>query len=246
MILTNKYGYPDTIRRAVENDPYSKGDSEFSATGLIEPPRKRVLTERHKDELIEDVDDRIWSLFGQLGHALVERAGTGLNNLTERRFFGAVANTRISAQIDSLSLEPDGTLIDWKFTGVYGFKKGMDPKREWVAQMNIQKFLIPDEFNVARMRIYGILRDWRAAEGSRSKDYPKKVSFHDIPMYSKEMTGKFIEERVEAHRAAEKELPLCSPDDNWQWKRCSGGYCAVSPFCEQWQGYLKMKKETKL
>lgn len=246
MKLTNKFNYPETILKAVTNDPYSKGDSEFSATGLIEPPRKRVLTERHKDEIVEDVDDCIWRLFGQLGHNLLERAGTKLSNLVEKRFFGVVDGTRISAQIDSLSLEADGTLVDWKFTTVYGFKSGTSPKREWVAQMNIQKYLIPPEFKINQMRIWGVLRDWRPAEAKKDKtNYPQKLGFHDIPMYTKEAIERFIKTRIRAHRAADKELPLCSSDDNWRWNRCSS-YCNVAPFCQQYKDYLKQKRETKI
>lgn len=260
--LTNKFGYPATIIKAIENDGYSKGDSEFSATGLIEPPRKRVLTARHKDELTEDADDGIFRLFGHLGHALVERAGTGLNTIAEKRFFGVVAGAKISAQIDSLSLESDGTLIDWKFTTVYGFKRGTAPKREWVAQLNIQNYLVGIHGYVAKsLKIWGVLRDWRPGEKEASErfgtpkerqgdrfhaGYPEKLGFHDIPMYSKEAAEKFITQRIEAHRAADKELPLCSQDDNWKWKRCSGGYCNVASFCDQYQGYLKQKRETKI
>lgn len=247
MIFTNKFNYPETIVKAIKNDPYSRGDSEFSATSLIEPPRKRVLTEKHKDELVEDVDDGIWRLFGHLGHVLLERAGTSLSNhLVEKRFFGVVADTKISAQIDSLSLESDGTLIDWKFTTVYGFKPGTPPKREWIAQMNIQKFLIPKEFKINRMRIWGILRDWRPKEAKvQAENYPSKIGFHDIPMYTDDAAERFIKKRISLHRAAEKELPECSQDDNWRWNRCNG-YCSVSKYCDQYNDYIKQKKETSI
>lgn len=248
MKLTNKFGYPETIVKAIENDPYDKGDSEFSATGLIEPPRKRVLTEQHWNEIEEDVDDGVWRLFGQLGHVLLERAGTGLNNILERRFFGVVGGSRVSAQIDSLSLEPDGTLVDWKFTTVYGFKSGVKPKRDWIAQMNIQKFLVLKALNVEikQMKIWGILRDWRPGEKKRSKDYPNKLGFHQIPMYSNEAAEKFIATRIEAHRAADKVLPECDDEDHWGWKRCSDGYCNVAKFCSQYQGYLNNKRSVRL
>jgi len=59
----------------------------------------------------------------------------------ETRFFAKVSGYKVSAQIDSLSLEPDGTLIDWKFTTVYGFK-GVGPKDDWIYQLNIQNFLL--------------------------------------------------------------------------------------------------------
>lgn len=244
MKITNRFNYPETIIKAIENDPYDKGDSEFSATGLLQPPRLRVLTERHKDEIVEDADDGIFRLLGQLGHSLVERAGSGLNNLIEKRFFGVVLDTKISAQIDSLSLESDGTLIDWKFTTIYGFKDGVAPKREWVAQMNIQKYLIPDTYKIKQMRIWGILRDWRPAEFKKSKGYPNKLGFHDIAIYPRDATERFIEKRILMHRAAEKELPFCDEEDTWNWNRCKG-YCPVSSFCDQYKRYKETYEQSK-
>lgn len=262
MKLTNRYGYPATIIKAIENDDYSRGDSEFSATGLIGPPRARILAERHKDELTEDVDDGIWRLFGQIGHGLLERAGTGIGNLVEKRFFTTVDNTKISAQIDSLSLEQDGTLIDWKYTTVYGFKKDVEPKREWVAQMNIQAYLVRlHGYTVNKLQIWGVLRDWRPGELKASKrigtkaerkgdrlhaGYPEtKLGHHDIPMYADEACERFIKDRIQAQREAVADLPRCSSDDNWRWNRCNG-YCLVEKFCVQYQEHLKQKREIKL
>jgi hypothetical protein len=74
MRWTNKYDLPDPIVRAVVFDPYTKGASDFSATELAKPPRLRTLSMKHRDELTEDVSDRLWSLLGQLGHLLLERA----------------------------------------------------------------------------------------------------------------------------------------------------------------------------
>lgn len=234
MKLTNKFGYPDAIVRAVANDHYTKGDSEFSATGLLQPPRIRILTERHKDELEEDVDDAIFRLYGQVGHAILERAGSQFNSVIEKRFFGVVDDTKISAQIDSLSLESDGTLMDFKFTSVYGFKPGSEPKREFVGQLNIQAYLVRlHGYTVNRLLICGLLRDWRPAEFKKG-NYPNKLGFHDIPMYTDEAVLRFISKRISLHRAAEKELPLCDEEDNWQGRRCES-YCPVNKFCEQYQ-----------
>lgn len=246
MNLTNKHGYPDAILEAIKNDSYDKGDSEFSITGLMSPPRIRILAELHKDELEVDVDDEIFKLYGHVGHALLERAGKKFKSLLEKRFFATIANTRISAQIDSLSLDVDGTLRDWKFTTVYGFKAGTEPKREWVGQLNTQKYLLElHGYAVNKLEIWGLLRDWRPSEAKRSKDYPNKVAKHDIPMYSTESVLKFLEDRITIHRAAEKALPLCDSDDNWGYRRCIH-YCNVAKFCKQYQSYQTNKKETKL
>lgn len=72
--LTNKYGAPDPVVKAVENDSYNRGDSVISITGLSKPPRIVTLEEHYKDQIEEDVSDRIFSLLGQLMHLLLERA----------------------------------------------------------------------------------------------------------------------------------------------------------------------------
>src|SRR5665213_939830 len=160
--ITNKNEYPESVVLAISNDKYDKGDCEFSATGLITPPRIRVLREKHADEIEVDVDDQLFMLYGKMGHTLLEYANK--NQLVEKRFFGLIDGVRISAQIDSLSLEPDGTLIDWKFTSVYGFKHGQPVKDEWVVQMNIQlELLRQNGLDAQRMQIWGLLRDWRPA-----------------------------------------------------------------------------------
>lgn len=234
-MITNKYNYPETIMKAVLNDQYSRGDSEFSATGLIQPPRIQALTEQHKDEIETDVDDELFKLYGQLGHALLERAGNKLNNLTEKRFFGDIDGTRISAQIDSLSLESDGCLVDWKFSSVYGFKKGVEPKWEWRAQMNIQlELLRQNGLDAKKLQIWGMLRDWRPGESKKQSNYPNKLGFHDIEIEPREKTVDFIKKRIKEHREARTKLPECTTHDHWEWRRCEI-YCPVNKWCEQYK-----------
>lgn len=242
--MKNRYGYPEAVVRAIENDPYSKGDCEFSATGLLEPPRKAVLKQRHKQEIEDamDVDDRIFILYGQLGHSILERAGKGIKSqIVEERYFGDINGTRISAQIDTLDIEEDGTLVDYKFTTVYGFKKDTKPKDDWIRQMNIQlEMLRQNGLDAKRMRIWGMLRDWRPAELRKDPAiYPMKMSYHDIPMAPRERTVKFISERIALHKQALINLPLCSKEDRWAnkydaYNRCHN-YCEAAPFCSQYQ-----------
>lgn len=236
MKLTNKFNYNETVVRAIRNDSYSKGDSEFSATGLIQPARIRVLTERHKEEIETDVDDEVFKLYGHLGHSLLERAGDILYSVTEKRLFGEVEGTRISAQIDSLSLVNE-TLTDWKFTSVYGFKKGTPPKPEWVSQLNIQlELLRMNGMDAKHLEIVGLLRDWRPSEAARDARYPTKIATHPIPMATREQTQSYIKRRISEHRHAEEILPQCTEGEHWSWKRCQG-YCEVSKFCAQYQQF---------
>jgi hypothetical protein len=70
----NPQGLPAAYVRAVCADPYTAGSANISVTSLIGPAQLRTLRQRHDDELVEDVADRVWSLLGQLCHALLERA----------------------------------------------------------------------------------------------------------------------------------------------------------------------------
>ncbi len=239
--FTNKKNHPLAFVHAVLNDSYSRGDSEYSATTLISPPRIEALKNIHKNDIILDIDDRVFILYGKMGHELLETAGRGIGRgMVEHRFFGTINGTKISAQIDSLDLEEDGTLTDYKFTTVYGFKRGSKPKDDWIKQMNIQLELIlqnPETTNglkVERMRIWGLLRDWRPSESKRGAGYPNKLAYHSIPMHPREKTQAMIARAIDAHKAAKERLPLCTSEDNWDGKRCAD-YCDVSSVCDQYQ-----------
>ena len=65
MSLTNEYGAPDVFVRAVEGDPYTKGEADFSATELLKPPQIVRLTKKHEDSITTDVRDEWWKLLGK-------------------------------------------------------------------------------------------------------------------------------------------------------------------------------------
>ena len=205
--------------RAVENDSYSKGSSDYSVTELLKPPRATALEKLHKDKLSDDVEDRLWSLYGQIVHTILERANEA--DLVEKRFFADFGGKTVSAQVDSLSLK-DGILTDWKFTTSWSFKPGKPPKPDYVAQLNMQlELLRRNGLDAQSLRIVGLLRDWSIMEANRTDDYPKKgVAVQPIEMWSRDRTTAFIEQRIAMHEAAraaksDDELPLCDKEDRW-------------------------------
>ena len=136
MNLTNKMNLPLAIKRAVENDPYDPSGSDISTTRLIAPPLIRSLEIKHKDEIEEDVSDRIWSLIGQSVHHIIERAETE-NDLSEiRLFYKDIATTNnwtLSGQFDYIT--SDGELIDFKVTSAWSALDALqNGKDEWEEQ----------------------------------------------------------------------------------------------------------------
>ena len=47
--------------------------------------RIKILMERNKDKLQEDVADLLWSFFGNMGHLIAER-NASVGSMAERRF----------------------------------------------------------------------------------------------------------------------------------------------------------------
>jgi len=212
--ISNRNNYPDALVKAIENDPYSRGQSDYSVTQLLKPPRMVALENIHRNEMEDDVEDRIWSLYGQIAHLILERANQ--DDLVEKRFFGEFSGKIVSAQVDTLQIKGD-KLSDWKFTTAWGFKNGSPPKPEWVAQLNMQlELLRVNGLDAKELEIIGLLRDWSKMEAKRSKDYPQKqVMTHEIEMWPREKTQSFINLRIAMHEAAKTELPLCEQTDRW-------------------------------
>lgn len=73
MKFTNKYKLPEGIYNAVVNDLYDKGEADYSATEIINPPQLNRLRKIHFHELVVDISDEMWKLFGAAVHYILER-----------------------------------------------------------------------------------------------------------------------------------------------------------------------------
>jgi hypothetical protein len=74
--LTNRQNLPETFVRAAEAFRFEskKRERSISVTGLLGPPRIRILADQHRDEIEEDAVDRKWAVIGSAVHQLLERA----------------------------------------------------------------------------------------------------------------------------------------------------------------------------
>ena len=224
-MLTNRLGLPQAIVDAVSNDPYTRGASDISVTQLIQPPYQRQLRLQH--EPIEDASDRIWSLVGQVGHGIVERAypqayteAAKLRTpkqvhdlfgvVAERRLFMKCNGWTVSGQFDVIE---NGHLQDYKFTSVWSVIG--DTKKEWINQLNLLRLLALQEgIDIQRLGIIAILRDWSKGK-AMSSDYPRHQIFPiDIPMWSPARAEDYLMERVLAHQAVNP--PVCTDEERWK------------------------------
>ncbi len=213
MTITNRLNLPEPILRAVERDDYDRGKSDFTVTELLNPPRQRALIRQNADMITEDVSDRLYALFGQIGHTILERAG--MENLVERRFYAKVSGKMVGGKSD-LILKPNqkAKLIDYKFCSHYTTKDGIKP--EWTAQINMLRFLAMENANIDIDEAEIVAIYW--PESVKRGDVKEPAQVFPVAIWTDSMTKDYIEERIALHIAAETKLPLCSDEERWATK----------------------------
>lgn len=244
MKLTNKLQLPDAFVDAVKNDGYSSGGADFSVTGLLKPPKVSELERRHWDEIEEDVSDRVWSLFGQVTHLILERANK--TAIAERRLSITVEGVTVSGGMDLY--DEGGKLTDYKTASVYKVTSA-DGTSEWEKQLNMYAVILrANGHKVTSLEAVALCRDWRPSELEQAlkngRAYPQaQVVNIPLKLWPDDIAEKFLRERVILHKQARLtgQLPDCTDkerwmrDEHWAVKKI-GGKMAV-------KGSLKQTKE---
>lgn len=222
MKLTNKFGLPETVVRALTRNEYSKGESNRSITQIIDSPRVRILRQENWENMEEDVSDKMWAVLGSAAHKMFETAGDD-KHITEERLYAEVEGWVISGAIDVQLIEDDGiTVIDYKTTSVWSVILG---KKEWEEQLNCYAYLVRHTkgIPVKALKVIAILRDWKAKDAEQKPDYPKSPIVEiNIRLWSDSHQDTYVNDRVALHQQAEfdrltgSELPFCSPDERWE------------------------------
>ena len=148
---------------------------------------------------------------GQCMHTLLERAATSAK--VEERLYMNVNGWALSGQFDRLHVA-DKCLQDWKVTTCYKAKGD----EAWTRQLNILRALaIHNGYDVQKLQVIAILRDWRRAEALRNPDYPQQnVLIIDVPVWDLEDTHAYIKERIALHQKAEEDLSVgCTDEERW-------------------------------
>ena len=72
MKYTNDLNLPEAFRLAVEGPEYVPStDRDYYVTELIGSPQIRRLRNEHADEMVEDISDHVWRVFGQSAHTIL-------------------------------------------------------------------------------------------------------------------------------------------------------------------------------
>lgn len=219
MKLENKYGAPQSFMDFCSRDSYSRGDSDFSATDLIEEPRIVALKRMYPDMGTEDPYENPWKYVSTIFHSLMEYHSP-VGETAEQRLFSEIEGVRISGAMD-VQIADGGkvTIGDYKMTTVYSTK---DTKK-WEQQLNIYAWLVEKETGqtVSGLAVYAFIRDWKISMSEKIRGYPPRPGMTiAIPLWRFEERQEFIESRVRLHKECSKiedeaSLPACSEGARW-------------------------------
>lgn len=215
MRFTNNAGLPEAfVRAAARFSGYRPRPGVIRVSELRDAPQRRVLAMRHWDSLSEDVSDRVWAIFGQLCHAVMEKHAGG-GEIAEQKITVEFEGWTISGTADHYDVET-GVITDWKTTSTWRLARGLP--REWEEQLNCYAFLMRRAGrDVKGLQIVSIYRDHSMSEANQAESYPRHpVETHRIRMWPDGVVEEYIRRRLELHARAERgeEIP-CTDDERW-------------------------------
>lgn len=217
MVITNKFNLPQSLVNAVSTEKHNK-EGCVSATTLLQGVKQIVLTNRHWEELKDDVSDRVWAILGTAVHKLLEESNP--NAFTEERFEFDVGGKTVTGQVDLYDME-EKCITDYKTASVWKVVyKSFD---DWKRQGLIYAWLLKHEgLEVNKCRFVAMLRDWSVGEAKRKSDYPQSQIYEytfDVTKADLAEIGMFITKKVEeiikAEGMSDDDISPCSEEERW-------------------------------
>ena len=214
-MMTNKQNLPEPFVNAIDRDFHISAD--YSASQLTKPPRMVHLEKRHKHEIVEDVADNIWRLFGSTVHSILQQ-GEAEDHLVEQYLCEEIAGVKLSGMAD---LYHNHGIYDYKVTSVWSYIFMADKIPEWESQLNTYAWLFNKAgFPVTWLEIVMILRDWQSSKAKYDQNYPdSQVKTVPIKLWPIEKTEEYLKSRIDLYEkfkeTSDNLLPECSPQERW-------------------------------
>ena len=225
MEITNNFGLPEFVVDALTFSTYSRGDSQISATQLIDSPRIVQLQRQFADEQKKDAVDFLWSRFGTSVHNMFEESLKAAKSdaITEERLFTDWRGWKLSGAIDVQEVHEDGVIIsDFKVTSVWSV---IFDKTSWHDQLNVYAYLVRKAKGqaVKKLQIVTLLRDWSRRKAEQESSYPDApIIVIDIPLWSDKKQDEYVDSQMQKHIDAEfdattnQTLIACTAGEMWE------------------------------
>jgi len=218
MKITNRMNLPEALVKAVtvrrHNNP-----GRLSATTLLNGTKQILLTDRHWDELEDDVADHFYAIFGSAVHKVLENEGE--DEFTEEFIPYEVDDMTVTGRIDNYNMRT-GVLSDYKSVSVW--KIMFNDFEDWRRQGLIYAWLlIKNGFKVHKCQFIGILKDHSKRDAKRNSSYPQKPVYvyeFDVTQEGLDEIEAYIRAKIADYKRckemADDDIPPCSAKERWE------------------------------
>lgn len=220
MQLTNDLSLPQPFVDAVSSE-YTYKDKRYSVTSILKGTREAILQRRHQDEIMQDVADCVWLIFGTAVHSILENSQETDTQLKENWVSRETPNGYELSGIFDLYDDATGTVTDYKTATTWKviYDEWDDYKKQLLCYCWILRGM---GFNAHRGEIVAMLKDHSKTKAKRERNYPKhpvvikSFEFTDADFDNlEELLFEKFREIEEAEKLPDDELPLCTPEERW-------------------------------
>lgn len=218
MVIENKLHLPQALVDACGTTKHN-AENCISATTLLQGTKQIILTDRHWDDLTDDVSDRIWAVFGTAVHSLLQDKNT--DGFAEERFACKVGSKTVTGQVDLYNMSK-AEIDDYKTASVWKIIHG--DFADWHRQGLIYAWLLKQEnLEVRRCRFIAMLKDFSKTKAKVDSTYPQSPVFvyeFDVTDDDLEDIEKFIRYKVEdierCEKLADDDIHECNSTERWE------------------------------
>lgn len=217
MRITNRLNLPQALVDACDVKPHNEPNT-VSATTLKSGVREILLTQRHWEEMEDDVSNRIWALFGTAVHALLEKEAP--DTFVEEKFEQQIGKYKVTGRLDCYDMKQK-IIFDYKTASTWKYK--FADYSDWDFQGLVYAWLLKQAgLEVKECRFVMFFKDFSWTKASVEQGYPKSpTEVHAFEVTDKKLAE--IEEKIkakikeleESEKLSDEELPLCSPSERW-------------------------------
>lgn len=219
-MLTNVNNLPQPLVDAVTRE-YEYKDKQYSVTSLLKGTCQTILERRHKDEIVQDVSDMVWLLFGNAVHKVLEEAQETADQIKENKLVIEVGDGYKLSGIFDLYDAKEKEVTDYKTASVW--KVQFNDWDDYRNQLLMYAYMLRSiGFECDKGKIVAFLKDHSKTKASVDSSYPQlpvHVQKYDFTDEDIESIKQFINTKFEDIKKCEllkdEELPPCSEKERW-------------------------------
>lgn len=223
-MITNKLNLPQPFVEAARND-HAYTPKRYSVTSVLKGTTEAVLQRRHAEEIVTDVADNVWAIFGSAVHSILERSTETPSQIKEGYLtYDHPSGYTLSGVFDLYDAETE-TVTDYKTASVWkAVKNDWDYYRRQLLLYCL--ILRHNGFKASHGQIVALLKDHSKSKARHDRTYPQHpvvvVSFdfaeEDFERAEHFLDVKFTEIEI-AERMDDECLLPCSLRERWATPR---------------------------